>query len=158
MPTIYGDETGIFAVWASNTDNDIFGQNTNNQIMKNSFNGINWEYASVVSSGLSIIDIVTGGKAEDNNIIAWAVDTDSDAETMTDKEIFINNNGVTARLTNNETIDSKPFFANDNRLYWYNNGQINYISDFETNTINKFLSEGIIIPNDRFIVMSNTNA
>lgn len=153
LPTIYGDGSEVSIVWASNTLNDIFGQNTNNQIMKSSLSG----NVTTIASGLKSIDSLTAGKKGVDNIIAYSVEMDGDMQTMKDKEIYINKNGTLSRLTTNEIIDSKPYFANDGKLYWYSGGKIIYIDDFSINSVNSILSDETVIPTDRFVVTTNAN-
>ncbi|MCK9479499.1 MAG: DUF6273 domain-containing protein [Firmicutes bacterium] len=149
LPTVYGNGSEVNVVWVSNTENDIFGQNTNNQIMKYTFGGS----VTAVASGLKAIDSVTA----DNDIIAYCVEMDGDIQTVEDKEIYIIKNGASSRLTDNEIIDSKPYFAGDGKLYWYSGGKINYIDNFNTNEVNTILSDETVIPTDRFVVAVNAN-
>ncbi len=153
LPTIYGDNSNVNIVWASNTQNDIFGHNTSNQIMKYTLGG----NVTTVASGLKSIDSLTAGTKGSDSIIAYSVEMDGDMQTMSDKEIYIIKNGVSASLTNNEIIDSKPYFADDERLYWYSGGKIIYVDDFTTNAVNSILSDETVIPTDRFVVTANVN-
>lgn len=56
LPTICGDAEHLTAVWATNTEGDVFGQNSANAICTSTYSNGSWSAAETSYSGLNSID------------------------------------------------------------------------------------------------------
>ena len=86
----------------------------------------------LLSEGLNAIVSLSTGFIDDSFAVAYALDGDDMLETIDDTEIYIVKPGSTdLRITDNDTMDSSPVFSSFNgtgALYWYNEGNILFIT------------------------------
>ena len=123
-----GDQ--VLICWVSNDASDYFlntGTNTVYSVLME--DGVFGEPTVVVSTDEAVADL-DAGFLNDDYYVAYSLDTDCDFSTSADREIYYQENMEdAAKLTDNEVIDSKPYFAEfdgDDYLFWYSNGNIYY--------------------------------
>ena len=117
-------------VWVQNSENSIMQNSGNNTVYASRLENGNW-VESLLASDLQAIDGLCAAGENGELIVYVSQDTDGNAVTMEDKEIFKISGQDVTQITNNEVIDSKPVMINGS-LYWYCNG--NLVSD-HVNTI-----------------------
>ena len=120
LPTICGDAEHLTAVWATNTEGDVFGQNSTNAICTSTYSNGSWSAAETSCSGLNSIDSLAAAYDESGTLqIAYSVDVDGDPKTIDDMEVYRNGTA----LTDNGSVDSGVVYRNGT-LYWFSNGAL----------------------------------
>ena len=120
MPTLCGDAEHLTAVWATNTEGDVFGQNSANAICTSTYSNGSWSAAETSCSGLNSIDSLAAAYDESGTLqIAYSVDADGDPKTIDDMEVYRNGTA----LTDNGSVDSGVVYRNGT-LYWFSNGAL----------------------------------
>ena len=120
MPTLCGDAEHLTAVWATNTEGDVFGQNSANAICTSTYSNGSWSAAETSCSGLNSIDSLAAAYDESGTLqIAYSVDVDGDPKTIDDMEVYRNGTA----LTDNGSVDSGVVYRNGT-LYWFSNGAL----------------------------------
>ena len=120
MPTLCGDAEHLTAVWATNTEGDVFGQNSANAICTSTYSNGSWSAAETSCSGLNSIDSLAAAYDESGTLqIAYSVDVDGDPKTIDDMEVYRNGTA----LTDNDSVDSGVVYRNGT-LYWFSNGAL----------------------------------
>ena len=120
LPTICGDAEHLTAVWATNTEGDVFGQNSANAICTSTYSNGSWSAAETSYSGLNSIDSLAAAYDESGTLqIAYSVDVDGDPKTIDDMEVYRNGTA----LTDNGSVDSGVVYRNGT-LYWFSNGAL----------------------------------
>ena len=120
LPTICGDAEHLTAVWATNTEGDVFGQNSANAICTSTYSNGSWSAAETSCSGLNSIDSLAAAYDESGTLqIAYSVDADGDPKTIDDMEVYRNGTA----LTDNGSVDSGVVYRNGT-LYWFSNGAL----------------------------------
>ena len=120
LPTLCGDAEHLTAVWATNTEGDVFGQNSANAICTSTYSNGSWSAAETSCSGLNSIDSLAAAYDESGTLqIAYSVDVDGDPKTIDDMEVYRNGTA----LTSNNTVDSGVVYRNGT-LYWFSNGAL----------------------------------
>ena len=120
MPTLCGDAEHLTAVWATNTEGDVFGQNSANAICTSTYSNGSWSAAETSYSGLNSIDSLAAAYDESGTLqIAYSVDVDGDPKTIDDMEVYRNGTA----LTDNGSVDSGVVYRNGT-LYWFSNGAL----------------------------------
>ena len=120
LPTLCGDAEHLTAVWATNTEGDVFGQNSANAICTSTYSNGSWSAAETSCSGLNSIDSLAAAYDESGMLqIAYSVDVDGDPKTIDDMEVYRNGTA----LTSNNTVDSGVVYRNGT-LYWFSNGAL----------------------------------
>ena len=120
MPTLCGDAEHLTAVWATNTEGDVFGQNSANAICTSTYSNGSWNAAETSCSGLNSIDSLAAAYDESGTLqIAYSVDVDGDPKTIDDMEVYRNGTA----LTDNGSVDSGVVYRNGT-LYWFSNGAL----------------------------------
>ena len=120
LPTICGDAEHLTAVWATNTEGDVFGQNSANAICTSTYSNGSWSAAETNCSGLNSIDSLAAAYDESGTLqIAYSVDADGDPKTIDDMEVYRNGTA----LTDNGSVDSGVVYRNGT-LYWFSNGAL----------------------------------
>ena len=120
LPTICGDAEHLTAVWATNTEGDVFGQNSANAICTSTYSNGSWSAAETSYSGLNSIDSLAAAYDESGTLqIAYSVDADGDPKTIDDMEVYRNGTA----LTDNGSVDSGVVYRNGT-LYWFSNGAL----------------------------------
>ena len=120
MPTLCGDAEHLTAVWTTNTEGDVFGQNSANAICTSTYSNGSWSAAETSCSGLNSIDSLAAAYDESGTLqIAYSVDVDGDPKTIDDMEVYRNGTA----LTDNGSVDSGVVYRNGT-LYWFSNGAL----------------------------------
>ena len=120
LPTICGDAEHLTAVWATNTEGDVFGQNSANAICTSTYSNGSWSAAETSCSGLNSIDSLAAAYDESGTLqIAYSLDADGDPKTIDDMEAYRNGTA----LTDNGSVDSGVVYRNGT-LYWFSNGAL----------------------------------
>ena len=120
LPTICGDAEHLTAVWVTNTEGDVFGQNSANAICTSTYSNGSWSAAETSYSGLNSIDSLAAAYDESGTLqIAYSVDVDGDPKTIDDMEVYRNGTA----LTDNGSVDSGVVYRNGT-LYWFSNGAL----------------------------------
>ena len=120
LPTLCGDAEHLTAVWATNTEGDVFGQNSANAICTSTYSNGSWSAAETSCSGLNSIDSLAAAYDESGTLqIAYSVDADGDPKTIDDMEVYRNGTA----LTDNGSVDSGVVYRNGT-LYWFSNGAL----------------------------------
>ena len=120
LPTLCGDAEHLTAVWATNTEGDVFGQNSANAICTSTYSNGSWNAAETSCSGLNSIDSLAAAYDESGTLqIAYSVDADGDPKTIDDMEVYRNGTA----LTDNGSVDSGVVYRNGT-LYWFSNGAL----------------------------------
>lgn len=102
--------------WVSNTENSTFaGDAPSYSIHRREIR--NAAETELVADELYHID----GLASDGSSIWFTADTDGDAATVSDRELFRVAGGMLLQLTDNEVPDTKPTIV-DGTLMWYSDG------------------------------------
>jgi len=132
LPQIAVSNGNAYVAWIRNNENDIFGVEGENSIYYSELRDNEWSSPELLSEGLNAIVSVSAGFIDDAFAVAYALDGDDILETIDDREIYIVKPGSTdIRVTDNDTMDSSPVFSSFNEvgaLYWYNEGNILYIT------------------------------
>lgn len=157
LPKITGINSTINIAWVKNTESNSFGTSGNNQILTSTYDGSTFTEPMVAKQNLNPIDDLDIGYNGSTDIIAYSMKQSADISNE-NSDIYIVKNSVTTLVSNATGLNSKPTFSSNGRLYWYNNGQINYINDFTALSVNSALTDGETIANDRFKVVSNANS
>jgi hypothetical protein len=125
----------VYAVWISNNENDIFGVKGKNSIYYSELTDGKWSSPAILCENLNAVPSISAGFIEDAFTVAYALDEDNVLETINDREIYtVRPGSASARLTNNDTLDSSPVFSGFNgtgTLYWYTQGNISYLSKLD---------------------------
>ena len=120
MPTLCGDAEHLTAVWATNTEGDVFGQNSANAICTSTYSNGSWSAAETSCSGLNSIDSLAAAYDKSGTLqIAYSLDVDGDPKTIDDMEVYRNGTA----LTDNGSVDSGVVYRNGT-LYWFSNGAL----------------------------------
>ena len=120
LPTLCGDAEHLTAVWATNTEGDVFGQNSANAICTSTYSNGSWSAAETSYSCLNSIDSLAAAYDESGTLqIAYSVDVDGDPKTIDDMEVYQNGTA----LTSDNTVDSGVVYRNGT-LYWFSNGAL----------------------------------
>ena len=135
LPKIAVEGNKAYITWTSNDESDIFGVNGKNSIYYCELEDDNWSSPKQLCEGLNAVTSLSAGFIEDSFTVAYVLDEDNVLETVNDREIYTVRPGSTsARLTNNNTLDSAPAFSvfnGEHALYWYNEGNISYVNSLD---------------------------
>ncbi|MGN1201742.1 MAG: hypothetical protein ACI4RF_00490, partial [Eubacterium sp.] len=154
QPSIAVAANSASVVWTTNTEDDILGITGHNSIMQSDFNGASWSTPQIVKNNLNSIVNIAAGMVNNEFVIAYVVDDDNDLNTINDRDIRIIRNENEEQLTNNDSIDSNPVFA-DNKIYYYSDGNIVY-SEIDGANSNNVFDEAKAGLTDSFVVDSNS--
>ncbi|MBQ9815763.1 MAG: Ig-like domain-containing protein [Lachnospiraceae bacterium] len=117
QPVVCGDENTQYVVWLTNTENDWFGINTNNEIHCRSYSDGQWGEETILYSDLNMIESMDADYDGSELKVAYTLDVDNDPSTLEDMEVYINGE----RFTHNDVCDSGlNYFAHD--LYYVQDG------------------------------------
>jgi len=109
-----GADGAVAAVWTKDRDGDIF--TTGDQdVLYATWNGTAWSDPATVAKNISV---TAGPVVSPPGTIAWAADIDGDADTRTDREIFVVREsglawGTLVQVTANTVEDLEPVFQAD---------------------------------------------
>ena len=142
IPRIAASDDDVYVTWTSNDNNDIFGVNGENSIYYSELTYEGWSDPLLLCKGLNAVPSLSAGFIENTFTVAYVSDGDNVLETINDREIYIvRPDSESTRLTNNETLDSSPVFSRINgtdALYWYNEGNISYLTKLDEKPGNVF--------------------
>lgn len=125
LPQVAASGAGVSIVWITNSENDILGLSGTNTIMSRYLNEelSPEEDAVALAGGLNAVTDLAIGNIGEKLCVAYVVDGDSDLSTVDDWEIWSIKDGISAKLTENNGLDSNPVFAGG-QLYYYSMGNI----------------------------------
>ena len=128
-PVVYAGEKGICTAWIKNQSNDILKMSGINSVYYSAYSGQNgWSEAAEYASFEKPVNGLDIGILGSGITLAYSVDTDGEAGTVQDRDIYIGSpGGQQSRLTQNESAELNPQFAElngDNILVWYQDGSI----------------------------------
>ena len=160
LPQIIVSDGNAYIVWFTNNKNDVFGVDGENSIYYCELKDNEWSSPELLSEGLNAIVSISAGFIEGSFAVAYALDGDDMLETIDDMEIYIVKPGdKDIRITDNDTMDSAPVFSSFNgegALYWYNEGNILYITQIGAEP-NRVFSESKPGLKDNFKVVEGSN-
>lgn len=160
LPQIAVSNGNVYITWISNNKNDIFGVDGENSIYYCELKGNAWTRPQLLCEGLNAIVSLSTGFIDDSFAVAYALDGDDMLETIDDTEIYVVKPGDKAiRITDNDTMDSSPVFSSFNgtgALYWYNEGNVLYITQLDSEPIRVFSEENPGVKDD-FKVIEGSN-
>ena len=106
-------------VWASNSgENPLAASGRVGAIHRAVWDGTAW-IDETLADGLGAIDQT----ATDGNRIWFSADTDLDASTFADRDIFLYDGSVTNLTNTNDVADTKPVYV-DGKVLWYSGGTL----------------------------------
>lgn len=160
QPQIAVEGDKAFVVWSSNSENDLFGNSGRNTIYYSELKDGVWSSPAELAGNLNTVTSLDAGFMDNSFRAAYVTDQDNNMETIDDRDIFIATPGKeTIKLTDNQTIDSAPVFADfngANALYWYNDSNILYLTSI-TGTPSKVFKEAQMGIRDDFEVVNNSD-
>ena len=156
IPVACRSNDGITVVWVNNSENDILGITGKNSLVCKKIDNEIWEWCDQTTIKEDAGNIVNCDAVffDEKLYIAYEIDADGNADTINDREIYLNCDGVETQITNNDVIDSNPVFGYD-KLFYYSQGNISYISlnDMSKATIFTESKQGLT---DDFNICKNT--
>ncbi len=165
LPEISVVDSVPVVVWQSNSDLDIFGMNSTNQICYSTFNGSSWSDETVLVSGLNSITGYSIGNVDGNSYVTYITDADNNFETPDDKQLWTVDFTGTTKLLDEGLLSNPVFSVNPENsldsLFWYSDKGIMTSSDMEnadvliectaSNATDKF-----VVLDDRILYLSAT--
>lgn len=128
-------------VWMTNSENDPFGQTGINSLMSSTLQNGAWSKPTLVYKTEK--PIISFDAMYNNSSVELAINIDSDNDLLTvdDRDIILYNVSEKSQISvgNDDVINSNPQFSiQDGKmsLFFYSDGNIVYVDDFSTNTIN----------------------
>ncbi len=131
-PRIVSTDRGITVVWVQNSESDVFGREGTNSLWAAVKTETGWA-AEALLPELDSLNDFTAYARDGALVVCYGADTDGDAATDQDRELFLLQDGTRTQLTENAVMDSLPVWHNGT-LYRYEDG---LLSDGES-----------LIPND----------
>ncbi len=119
MPTLCGNGSTVTAVWVSNTEHDVFGNGSANDICVSTFDGSEWSESEKQYECINSIDSLAAAYTDDVLNVAYSAKTGSDVNNITDTEVYLNGSA----LTSDDVTDTGVVYKNGT-LYWYKNGAL----------------------------------
>ncbi|GEM_PF-2361099 len=118
MPSLAVNNGSVTVVWTENDTNALDGSGTNT-IFAQKLDGARVTCATRTNP----ITTLQAGTLDGKFSVAWTEDMDGDKSTLSDREVWLYQDGEVTRLTENDTLDSNPQFAalNGGELIWYSN-------------------------------------
>ncbi len=155
LPTVCANGDTVNAAWITNSNNDILGITGRNTIVQKTCTNGEWSEVSEVKTDLNSVISLSSGYANNKYSIAYVEDGDNDFDTMNDRNIIVIAGGAETNITDNDTLNSNPVFA-DNRIYYYSAGNIvsANIDGSDKQNIFKEEKQGLT---DNFVVDTNSN-
>ncbi len=115
---VNGDE--ITTAWITNSDNDYFAFSGTNSIHAKVFNG-SWGENTVVAADLGSVANLNVSYIDGKAVYSYTEDTDNDAETSDDVELFEICEGQLTQITDDEVIDYSLTKTSDGYCWIHNN-------------------------------------
>ena len=130
MPAISAQGGNVSVSWVSNSESDVFAETGENTIYTAVLDGGTWQ-ASMFEDGLPKVTAIDS--AYINGKYALAFSTAQLGEGVTEAlDVFMIYDGQLRHLSRGmRNSDALPMFSGD-ILYWFSNGNINYIEDFDS--------------------------
>ena len=151
-PTVCNNGNETIVAWISNDNNDVLGISGTNSVKYAVQRNNTWQFYTADSVEKPITDI-SCGYINGGCYIAYTLDTDGSLDTIDDRDIHLEHNGVITNLTNDTILNSNPEFSGD-MIYWYENGNIRYTNLAEIDATVFAKPVGV---NDNFSVYTNQN-
>lgn len=135
LPQITAAHNKVYIAWIGNSKNDIFGEKGKNSVYYSELKDNQWTSPALLCDNLNAVPSLSAGFIGNSYTVAYVLDGDNVLDTINDREIYVVGPDIESkRLTNNDTIDSAPVFSSFNgtdAMYWYNEGNILYLTGFE---------------------------
>ena len=161
LPQVAVSGENAYVAWISNNENDIFGVQGENSIYYSELKDDEWSSPTLLCDSLNAVSSLGAGFIQEEFTVAYALHEDNVLETIDDMEIYTVRPGATSvRLTNNDTVDSSPVFSKYNgteALYWYNGGNISYLTELDAQPENVFSELRAGLNDDFKVIEGNTN-
>ena len=119
MPTLCGDGSTVAAVWVSNTEHDVFGNGSANDICVSTFDGSEWSEADKQYEDINSIDSLAAAYTDGALNVAYSAKTGNDVTVISDTEVYLNGTALTA----DDVADIGVTYKNG-ALYWFKNGAL----------------------------------
>ncbi|MCR4744251.1 MAG: VWA domain-containing protein, partial [Lachnospiraceae bacterium] len=119
MPEIAATSDDVAVAFVENKEGSYFDNNGGNEIYISKYEDGEWNEAEKTDGDLNMVNYLALDINGTEPHAAYAVDTDSDSDSISDIEIYLDGK----RITDNDLADSAPFFK-DNILYYNSNGNI----------------------------------
>jgi len=119
MPTLCGNGNTVTAVWVSNTEHDVFGNGSANDICVSTFDGSEWSGAEKQYECINSIDSLAAAYTDGALNVAYSAKTGNDVTVISDTEVYLNG----AALTADDVADIGVTYRNG-VLYWFKNGAL----------------------------------
>lgn len=159
MPKIAAEGREAAVVWLGNSENDMLGVSGANSVFLSTYNGSEWSAPQQIFETQNPVMNLDVGFVNGEVSVALDVDTDGDAYTLEDREIFLKKGPAGfERLTNNETLDSGAQFAEiggETALFWYADGNIAYQTFSENSGLHTVFAEQKADLSDTFEIITN---
>lgn len=108
-------------VWLRNTAGDYSCEEGTTSLWQSEWNGSSWT-GTQLDPNVGVVDSLTASD-EGDLAVYYSKDTDGNANTAEDKEIFKYSNDNTVQYTENDMADTKPRYVNGTLTY-YSGGEI----------------------------------
>lgn len=159
MPKIAAEGNEAAIVWLGNSENDMLGVSGANSVFLSTYNGSEWSAPQQIFETQNPVMNLDVGFVNGDVSVVLDVDTDGDAYTLEDREIFLKKGSAGfERLTNNETLDSGAQFAEiggETALFWYADGNIAYRTFSENGGLHTVFAEQKADLSDTFEIITN---
>lgn len=159
MPKIAAEGNEAAVVWLGNSENDMLGVSGANSVFLSTYNGSEWSAPQQIFETQNPVMNLDVGFVNGDVSVVLDVDTDGDAYTLEDREIFLKKGSAGfERLTHNETLDSGAQFAEiggETALFWYADGNIAYRTFSENGGLHTVFAEQKADLSDTFEIITN---
>ena len=142
MPTLCGNGSTVTAVWVSNTEHDVFGNGSANDICVSTFDGSEWSESEKQYECINSIDSLAAAYTDGVLNVAYSAKTGDDITVISDTEVYLNGDALTA----DDVADIGVTYRNG-VLYWFKNGAL--MSNTE-----KVVSAGHGLASDRYEIIN----
>lgn len=143
-------------IWQQNTDADVFGQNSTNEISYSTFNGTSWRGAKSIKTGLNSVVGYSIGRLNGKSTVAYIVDNDNDLNTVEDRTLYVtdlngNSRQLQSGIISNPTFAVLPNTANES-LVSFADGNVLVYDGNKTDYLYENIPSGFT---DKFAVLSD---
>ena len=145
MPTLCGNGSTVTAVWVSNTEHDVFGNGSANDICVSTFDGSEWSESEKQYECINSIDSLAAAYTDGVLNVAYSAKTGDDITVISDTEVYLNG----AALTADDVADIGVTYRNG-VLYWFKNGAL--MSNTE-----EVVSAGHGLSSDRYEIINEND-
>ena len=119
MPALCGNGSTVAAVWVSNTEHNVFGNGSANDICVSTFDGSEWSESEKQYEDINSIDSLAAAYTDGVLNVAYSAKTGNDVTVISDTEVYLNGTALTA----DDVADIGVTYKNG-VLYWFKNGAL----------------------------------